>query len=189
METLAVVAFRQPVIRAEVEAIRGVSCGEILQQLMSRDLIRVGGRSEELGRPYLYSTTKRFLQVFGLRSLDDLPQSARFAAAPVRMPPDAEGQVDLEKTPANESDVEEEFDVSVSVEHENHPHALQTVVESERLETQTVRMEDEDFDDDEYEYEDADEEEEDADEEYEYEEEDEVGDLSLIHISEPTRPY
>ena len=75
METLAVVAYRQPVLRAAVEAIRGVSCGEILSQLLSRDLIRVGGRSQELGRPYLYNTTKRFLQVFGLRSLDQLPRT------------------------------------------------------------------------------------------------------------------
>ena len=75
METLAVVAYRQPVLRAEIEAIRGVSCGEILRQLMDRDLVRMGGRSDELGRPYLYTTTKRFLQLFGLQSLDDLPRA------------------------------------------------------------------------------------------------------------------
>ncbi len=78
METLAVVAYRQPVLRADIEAIRGVSCGEILSQLLSRDLVRIGGRSNELGRPYLYNTTKRFLQLFGLRSLDDLPRSSIF---------------------------------------------------------------------------------------------------------------
>lgn len=75
LETLAVVAYRQPVVRAEIEAIRGVSCGEILRQLMERDLVRINGRSEELGRPYLYSTTKRFLRTFGLRSLENLPRS------------------------------------------------------------------------------------------------------------------
>ncbi len=75
LETLAVVAYRQPVMRAEIEAIRGVDCGEILRQLMDRNLVRTAGRAEELGRPYLYSTTKRFLQVFGLRHLDDLPRS------------------------------------------------------------------------------------------------------------------
>jgi len=75
METLAVVAYRQPVVRAEVEAIRGVSCGEILRQLMERDLVRIGGRSDELGRPYLYATTKRFLEVFGLRTIEDLPRT------------------------------------------------------------------------------------------------------------------
>ena len=73
METLAVVAYRQPVSRVNVEAVRGVACGELLRQLMERDLIRVSGRSEELGRPYLYGTTKHFLQLFGLRNLDALP--------------------------------------------------------------------------------------------------------------------
>ena len=81
METLAVVAYRQPVLRAEIEAIRGVGCGEVLRQLMERDLVRIRGRSEELGRPYLYSTTRRFLQLFGLRTLDELPraETMRFA--------------------------------------------------------------------------------------------------------------
>jgi segregation and condensation protein B len=73
LETLAVVAYRQPVLRAEVEAIRGVACGEILRQLMDRDLLRIVGRSEELGRPLWYGTTKRFLQEFGLCNLDQLP--------------------------------------------------------------------------------------------------------------------
>ena len=73
METLAVVAYRQPVLRSEVEAIRGVACGEILRHLMDRDLLRIVGRSQELGRPLAYGTTKRFLQVFGLCNLGDLP--------------------------------------------------------------------------------------------------------------------
>jgi segregation and condensation protein B len=76
LETLAVVAYRQPALRAEVEAIRGVACGEILRQLMDRDLLRIVGRSEELGRPLRYGTTKRFLHVFGLSNLDGLPMSA-----------------------------------------------------------------------------------------------------------------
>ena len=73
METLAVVAYRQPVSRASAEAVRGVACGELLRQLMERDLIRIVGRSEELGRPYLYGTTKRFLQLFGLPNEEALP--------------------------------------------------------------------------------------------------------------------
>lgn len=75
METLAVVAYRQPVLRAELEAIRGVQCGEILRQLIERDLVRITGRSDELGRPLLYGTTRRFMQIFGLRHLDDLPKT------------------------------------------------------------------------------------------------------------------
>lgn len=73
LDTLTVVAYRQPVLRAEVEAIRGVACGELLRQLIERDLLRIVGRSEELGRPLQYGTTKRFLQLFGLKSLKDLP--------------------------------------------------------------------------------------------------------------------
>jgi segregation and condensation protein B len=75
LETLAVIAYRQPVMRAHIEAVRGVGCGEILAQLLGRDMIRVSGRSDDLGRPYLYNTTKRFLQLFGLRSLDELPRA------------------------------------------------------------------------------------------------------------------
>jgi len=80
METLAVVAYRQPVLRAEIEAIRGVQSGEVLRQLMERDLVRIAGRSEELGRPFLYGTTKRFLQVFGLRHLEELPRAEALRA-------------------------------------------------------------------------------------------------------------
>lgn len=76
LETLAVVAYRQPVMRAEIEAIRGVQCDDILRQLMDRELVRILGRADELGRPLLYGTTRRFLQIFGLRHLDDLPNSA-----------------------------------------------------------------------------------------------------------------
>ncbi|MDG2055234.1 MAG: SMC-Scp complex subunit ScpB [Phycisphaerales bacterium] len=74
LETLSIIAYRQPVMRAEVEAIRGVSCGEVLRGLLERRLIRVAGRAEELGRPLLYGTTKEFLIVFGLADLEDLPE-------------------------------------------------------------------------------------------------------------------
>ena len=82
LETLAVIAYRQPVIRAEVEAIRGVACGEIIRQLMDRGLVRIAGRSEDLGRPFLYATTRKFLEVFGLKSLDLLPNVCIFRDSP-----------------------------------------------------------------------------------------------------------
>lgn len=75
METLSVIAYRQPILRAQIEEIRGVQCGEILRQLLDQDLIRIAGRQEEPGRPFLYGTTKRFLQVFGLVRLEDLPRN------------------------------------------------------------------------------------------------------------------
>ena len=78
-ETLAIVAYRQPITRADVEAVRGVHCGEVLQLLMERGLVRVAGRHDSLGRPILYGTTRKFLQVFGLKSLKDLPQAEGFA--------------------------------------------------------------------------------------------------------------
>ncbi len=81
LECLSVVAYRQPVMRAEIEAIRGVGCDEVLRQLMQRDLVRIAGRHEELGRPYLYGTTKRFLQLFGLQSLDSLPRAQKIRQA------------------------------------------------------------------------------------------------------------
>lgn len=74
-ETLAIVAYRQPITRADVEAIRGVQSADMLHQLMEKGLVRIGGRDESLGRPVLYATTRKFLQVFGLRSLRDLPQA------------------------------------------------------------------------------------------------------------------
>jgi segregation and condensation protein B len=74
LETLAVIAYRQPVMRADVDQIRGVACGEVVRQLMEKGLVRVAGRHDSLGRPQLYGTTKKFLQAFGLNTLKDLPE-------------------------------------------------------------------------------------------------------------------
>jgi len=74
METLAIIAYKQPVLRADIEAIRGVSCGEVISRLREMGLVKIVGRAEDVGRPLLYGTTKKFLRVFGLGSLDDLPQ-------------------------------------------------------------------------------------------------------------------
>jgi len=73
LETLAVVAYRQPIPRADIEAIRGVACAELLTHLMEKGFVKIVGRQESLGRPVLYGTTKKFLQSFGLGSLRDLP--------------------------------------------------------------------------------------------------------------------
>jgi segregation and condensation protein B len=74
LETLAIVAYRQPVGRAEVEEIRGVAAGGVLRTLQERGLVEVVGRGEGLGRPLLYGTTRGFLEHFGFRSLDELPR-------------------------------------------------------------------------------------------------------------------
>jgi segregation and condensation protein B len=75
LETLAIIAYKQPVIRADIEAIRGVAVGEVLRNLMYKGLVKIAGRAEILGRPMLYGTTKKFLEVFGLNSIKDLPKA------------------------------------------------------------------------------------------------------------------
>jgi len=98
LEALAVVAYKQPATRAEVEAIRGVACGEILRSLMDKRLVKIVGRAEVLGRPMLYGTTRRFLEVFGLKSLEDLPKAEALkdptaaADAETGQPPPVEGE-------------------------------------------------------------------------------------------------
>jgi segregation and condensation protein B len=75
LETLTIVAYQQPVTRADVEAIRGVASTEVLKQLMERGLVRIAGHDDSLGRPYLYGTTRLFLEMYGLKSLDDMPMA------------------------------------------------------------------------------------------------------------------
>ncbi len=74
LETLAIIAYKQPIIRADIEAIRGVSVGEVIRSLCYKGLVKIVGRAEVLGRPMLYGTTKKFLEVFGLNTLKDLPK-------------------------------------------------------------------------------------------------------------------
>ncbi len=107
-ETLAVIAYRQPLGRAEIDAIRGVHSGDVLRQLMEKDLVKIAGRSEELGRPFLYATTRQFLKLFGLGSLDDLPAAGQLRRQKpsdndTPLPPGAPGLADnggLESDPA-----------------------------------------------------------------------------------------
>lgn len=74
LETLAIIAYKQPLTRSEIEEIRGVKCEKALNTLLSKQLIREAGRAEGIGRPILYATTKDFLEHFGLRELADLPE-------------------------------------------------------------------------------------------------------------------
>lgn len=87
IETLAIVAYKQPITRAELEAIRGVACGEVLKTLVDKRLVSIRGRAEELGRPLLYGTSKQFLDAFGLSSLNDLPSLAELKLVPARKSP------------------------------------------------------------------------------------------------------
>ncbi|MCQ4574506.1 MAG: SMC-Scp complex subunit ScpB [Candidatus Brocadiales bacterium] len=80
METLSIIAYKQPILRSTIEAIRGVESSQMLRSLMDKGLAKVVGKDETLGRPLLYGTTKRFLEYFGLRSLRDLPRTLELSS-------------------------------------------------------------------------------------------------------------
>jgi segregation and condensation protein B len=86
LETLAIVAYRQPIMRAEIEQVRGVAVDGVLQTLLERGLIEQAGRAEVAGRPMTYGTTSLFLEYFGLRSLEDLPAADELRRIPVTKP-------------------------------------------------------------------------------------------------------
>jgi segregation and condensation protein B len=83
LETLAIIAYRQPITRADMEAVRGVSVDGVMQTLLDRGLVKIAGRAETAGRPLLYATTQYFLDHFGLRHLDELPNSAELRHIPL----------------------------------------------------------------------------------------------------------
>jgi segregation and condensation protein B len=109
LETLAVIAYRQPLTRAEIEDVRSVDCGAVLRGLLERDLVRIAGRRDAPGRPPLYATSSRFLEAFGLRSLSDLPPVAEIreralapsgvAVGPAREPESSVGSESGEGAP------------------------------------------------------------------------------------------
>lgn len=90
LETLAIVAFRQPVSKGAIDDIRGVDCGGVLRMLLDRGIVRVTGRAEEPGRPLTYGTTPAFLELFGMRSLADLPTLRDLRALEPDDPPETE---------------------------------------------------------------------------------------------------
>ena len=103
METLAIIAYRQPITKAAIEAVRGVACDGMIQKLLDRDLIRIGGRAELPGRPLLYETTDLFFEHFGIRSIDDLPNASELRK--VKLP-------EPETAPAPAADPEQQLALS-----------------------------------------------------------------------------
>jgi segregation and condensation protein B len=97
METLAIIAYRQPVTKAAIEAVRGVSCDGMLQKLLDRDLVRIGGRAELPGRPLLYETTDLFFEHFGIRSIDELPNAVELRRVKLPEPPQENPPADPEQ--------------------------------------------------------------------------------------------
>jgi segregation and condensation protein B len=173
LETLSVIAYRQPAGRAEIEAVRGVHCGEIVRQLLERDLVRIAGRSDELGRPYLYATTRRFLQLFGLRSLDDLPRAEQLrktlsAQNSINQLSDTTNiQIPTDSPDRNEEDFEVTDTIRAELSPEELrktrpggvPGALPRASDDEEIDDDEIDDEDEDEDD----FDDLDDEEEDFD--------------------------
>ena len=102
LETLAVIAYRQPISRAEIEAVRGVAVGGVLETLVDRNVIRVAGRADVPGRPLIYETTNYFLEHFGLRDLNDLPnvEELKRLKLPDPLPVDSNKQQELIHEPA-----------------------------------------------------------------------------------------
>ncbi len=141
METLAIVAYRQPVLRADIEAIRGVACGEVLRGLMEKNLLRIAGRAEEIGRPILYGSTRQFLEVFGLANIEDLPNAEQ-----LRMPLGQEVK-------AEESD-----DVAEAEEADDETTPGPEAAASDEEDVDDELDDDDEFDDDEDEFDDDDDE-------------------------------
>jgi segregation and condensation protein B len=112
LETLAIVSYRQPATRADVEKIRGVQASEMLRQLMERGLVRITGEDDSLGRPFLYGTTRQFLEEYGFGSLDDLPmaETLRRREEPVEDEASPEEGEDEAEDVTDETGVETEDD-------------------------------------------------------------------------------
>ena len=135
LETLAIVAYKQPIIRSDVEHIRGVDCGGILRMLLERNLVRVLGRKEIPGRPLIYGTTKLFLEVFDLKDLKDLPSPKEIEALndPALEPTDGhevptgpvETAVEADDAPASTAEAQDVVDPSAGAPSADQkaPHA------------------------------------------------------------------
>ena len=105
LETLAIIAYKQPITKSGIESIRGVNCDYTVAKLLEKELIEIGGRAEGPGRPLLYITTEKFMNHFGLKSLNDLPKMKEF-----EMPENTIGDPGIEVPGENTNDTEEVLD-------------------------------------------------------------------------------
>ena len=144
LETLAIVAYRQPVVRADIENIRGVACGEVLRGLMEKNLLRIAGRAEELGRPILYGTTRHFLELFGLADIEDLPNAEQ-----LRMPPGAAETIDETEEPPDDGPVDAEAAAPDETPAEDAPREKPPAAEaSDEDDDEEEFVDDDELDDD-----------------------------------------
>ncbi len=114
LETMTIVAYRQPITRADIEAVRGVHCTEMLKQLMERGLINICGEDDSLGRPYLYGTTSKFLEHYGLCSLKELPMSEKLRPQ--------KKTIVAEELESTEDEIEEAEDEDDDINDENESY-------------------------------------------------------------------
>jgi len=183
LETLAIVAYRQPLTRAEGEQIRGVAIDGVLKMLMDRGLVEPAGRAEVLGRPMTFRTTELFLEYFGLKDLDELPAADELRRIPVESPPpltEGEASQDDSNDEAAEVDSEEASDLGndTSGDSTDSGHSSEDA-QSENPED-LVSEEDREFEDsDDAETDDPDDEEEFVDDEDEFEDDDDGEDWEL----------
>jgi len=123
LETLSIIAYKQPVTRAEIEFIRGVNVDGIIKNLLQKSLIRISGKKKAIGAPFLYSTTRFFLQYFGLNSLEDLPQLPEFQESDIEFRD--EMLVENEPRPSDDNEVsgakEERGEPSPSAQKQDKP--------------------------------------------------------------------
>jgi segregation and condensation protein B len=126
LETLAIVAYRQPITKAAIEAVRGVNVDGVLQSLIERGLVGLGGRADLPGKPFLYETSKNFLEHFGIKNVDDLPNASELRQ--VELPQPETEVVDGEQLPltgvnsTDEGEPNENDDDSLEVSEENEGH-------------------------------------------------------------------
>lgn len=162
LETLAIIAYRQPCVRSEIEAVRGVAVDQILRNLLEMQLVRVVGRSELPGRPWMFGTTQKFMEHFGLKSLDDLPGTDELRRLEAEQAKMRAPRPDARATPENPEQmkltpIEEEAIGGPAADAVEEPIEREGVSEEDIVGGED---EDEEFDDDDNEEDDADEEEE-----------------------------
>ena len=182
METLAIVAYRQPILRADIEAIRGVASGEVLRGLLERQLVKIVGRAEVIGRPMLYGTSKRFLEVFGLAGLDDLPRVEELRSGAEKPSPAASAEESVilkDENASSDSRIEanpmskKKTDDDFIPEEEEMEEVLEDDDEEDGDDEED--FDDDDFEDDDFDDDDDDDDDEDDDEDEEEEFDDDDG--------------
>ncbi|MGZ0164756.1 MAG: SMC-Scp complex subunit ScpB [Planctomycetales bacterium] len=158
LETLSIVAYRQPVTRADVDKIRGVQASEMLRQLMDRGLIRITGEDDSLGRPYLYGTTKQFLEEYGFGGLDDLPMADTLRRR------DEPAEADESEEPVEEDAPQLFVEDEDQAEEEESPDESDIESQAEDSEDDSELEEDDESEDEEWDEDDEDDDEEEEDE-------------------------